>query len=194
MSELNLDLVPSVFHQDIADAFAERDGCGLLAYLNNTEHLDFVFQNMRVLRDVGLYEEALVFAFSSTRTNNAKWNEDVLEFMFRFGDGQRLRNCGAALPSGSTFTIYRGVSGHGRARRIRGFSWTDSLDAACWFALRFGLANPAVFQATVTSDDVLVFIEDRKEREFVLQPEKPTRLKLTVEEIRQRASQWKAAK
>ena len=63
-------------------------------------------------------------------------------------------------------------------------SWTDSKEKAEWFAhqyyaIRFGLPDPAVYILTVSKDDILFYTKDRNESEFVLRlplPRRPRRI------------------
>jgi hypothetical protein len=52
------------------------------------------------------------------------------------------------------------------ARRVRGLSWTGSLECATWFAsraARWDLPDPAVFQALVPERDVLSYVNTQHE-------------------------------
>lgn len=107
--------------------------------------------------------------------------------MFALADRDLLLSAGDPLPGPGPFTIFRGVSGRTQARRIRGLSWTGSLERAQWFADRgeyFGLADPAVFQVTIDADSVLAYSDERNEQEFIVMlPDsaKPVRVKDKVE-------------
>jgi hypothetical protein len=103
----------------------------------------------------------------------------LLRCMFALADKSRLRALGDALPGPGPFTIYRGVAGKGASRRVHGISWTASQETARWFARRYDLPNPDVFRTAVNEADVHVYINKRKEEEFlVLLPNgnKPVRL------------------
>jgi len=97
----------------------------------------------------------LLDAFISTRSNNRNFGLENVRWMFERADRRRLREAGEVLPGHGPFTLYRGVAGVGRARHVRGLSWTDSLECAKWFAQRFGLQKPAVYRVMVNSSDVL---------------------------------------
>lgn len=62
------------------------------------------------------------------------------------------------LPDGE-FSIYRGGP-------VMGFSWTRDLDRAKWFARRWG-ANGPIWEATVTTNDVIGYYDGRGEKEVV---------------------------
>ncbi len=89
---------------------------------------------------------------------------------------------GDPLPRRGPYTIYRGVSGRGSARYVKGISWTANLDRERWFASLFDyLGDPAVFRVTVDETDILGYYNGRNEEEFLvmLPPRaRPKRLKM----------------
>ena len=170
---LNLDLIAPRFRDDAIDALNEGDVDGFLIFSEhgNQYHLHIVWQNINELKIRGLYEEALLSAFIATRTDNHHHPQRLMELMFALADRDLLLAAGDPLPGPGPFTMFRGVSGRTRARRIRGISWTGSLERAQWFAERgeyFGLADPAVFQVTVDIEDVLAYDDGRNEQEFIV--------------------------
>jgi hypothetical protein len=163
-------------------AFEEYGIEGILTFMDNTKHLRFVFDNAISLREMGVLERCIVSAYSYTRVNFAGWSVGALQFLFGLADKAKLQAAGDPLPDGDSFTVYRGVAGKGRLRRTRGYSWTDSLDKAKWFAKRYEehLPDPAVFQTTVAPSDVLWFDDGRQEREFVFWASKVKRLRIEL--------------
>ena len=141
---------------------------------SNTQALDLVSQNVRRLQDRGLYEAALLQALTTTRSNNATWSEQDLPMLVSFADRDRFRAAGDPLPGAGPFTVYRGVAGRGRARRVLGLSWTFSLPLAAWFARRakllYGLPDPTVFRLTVPEAQVLAYAHQghRHEEELLV--------------------------
>jgi hypothetical protein len=91
-----------------------------LTYAGNHYGLDLVFGNYRLLQYLGCYEQALLSAYSATRGNNRHWPLQSLHGLFAMADRSRLRACGDPLPGAGPFVVYRGVAGHGSARRLRG--------------------------------------------------------------------------
>jgi len=119
---------------------------------DNVHGVALVWRNQGVLKVQGAYEPALLSAWIDTRTNHHYVPRWVVDDLFRSADRERLRAAGDPLPSVGPFTLYRGVSGRGRARRVRGISWTSSLEKAIWFAHRFAsLGDPAVFRLVVAA-------------------------------------------
>ena len=88
------------------------------------------------------------------------------------------------------YTLYRGVSGRGRARHVKGYAWSRSLRVAGFFAQRPGLEDPAVFRATIPDVWVLAYFglkEGGQEEEFVVL------LPATARPKRVPAFTWRAA-
>ena len=169
--ELNLQTVDFGLERQALKAWNKGNVSGVLICMSNTSCLAFVFDNMQVLKEKEKYEEALLDAYVGTRTNWHFWSLDVLEMMFTVADSEKLAQAGDPIPDRQLFTLYRGVGGNGKARRVTGFSWTSSLDKAIWFAKRaklFGLNDPAVFTVTVPRENVLAYCNERDEHEYLL--------------------------
>ena len=184
---LDLDHVPPGLHAHAREAIAEGDGGRFAGLAPGRDALALVADNAAVLRRRGAYEAALLAAFTRTRTNTAGWSLRDLGRLFGTADRARLRAAGDPLPGPGPFPLHRGVAGVGRARRPRGYSWTGSLDVACWFATRRDLPAPAVFTATVPEGDVLAYVDGRGEQEYVCRPDVARRLAIDEAEIGGRA-------
>jgi hypothetical protein len=144
------------------------------------------------LKGRGIYEECLYFAFTQAKSNHSDWPEKVLDWLFRLADPPRLRAAGEALPGPGPFRVYRGVAGMGRARRLRGYSWTGSLDVACWFATRRRLQSPAILTAVVGEEEVLAYHDGRDEQEFICRPIRPSRHPIRAPEMEERTHRHEA--
>ena len=152
-------------------ALAERDVIGFLCRASNDFSVEIVFRNQTILRELGVLEEAFVVAVSARRVNN-RGDYSLIQLLLRATDRARLRAAGAPMPPDSVFTLSRGVSGRGRARRIRGYFWTSDRGRAEWFAARgaaFGLSDPGVVVANVPNHLVLFHTNDRAEHEFFVE-------------------------
>lgn len=160
---------------------------GVLCMMSNERSMAFVADNWPILKKIGKYEKALLHCYVTIRTNYSNWSMDTLRFLFMQADIEILRKTGDPIPDQDVFTLYRGVSGIGRKRRVSGFSWTDSPNTAAWFARRFpDLPDPAVFKVTVPRESVMACCYDRQEREYLLLlplPVKPQRMKIMPEVI-----------
>lgn len=167
-----LHLIPAELRDRAHADFEAGDVLGAIGWASNTDRLALVVHNMDAIKSHGLYERALLDAFCATRTNHARFPLEALRFFFQLADRERLRAESDPLPGPGPFTVYRGVAGHGRGRRLRGLSWTGSVGCAAWFAHRFEahLPDPAVVCTTVTASDVLAYLgpSGRDEAEYVL--------------------------
>jgi hypothetical protein len=164
-----LDPIPDTLRAGAVRDLERGDYLGFLLKAGNTFSLALVYSNFGTLKELGIYEAALLHAFTATRTNNRCWPMRELKAMFDLADRNRLRVAGSPFPAPGPYTLYRGVAGHGGARRIRSFSWTSSFERAAWFARRFDhLQDPAVYCVTVSEEAVLAYINDRSEQEFIV--------------------------
>ena len=172
------------------------DVAGFLGGASNADGLMLAFRNLAPLRKRGMYEPALIDALTSTSTNNYSFGIASLRWMIQLADRKRLREAGDPLPSSGPFTVYRGVAGVGRARHVRGLSWTASLDIATWFAARFPhVPNPAVYRVTVDEHDILTY-SDQQEQEFIVLLPKKKRPKRILDgpALQEAADELKAAR
>jgi hypothetical protein len=80
------------------------------------------------------------------------------------------------------------VSGKKGMRRVRGFSWTASVEKAKWFAIRLAehLGDPAVYKVNFGRDAIIVYTNDREESEFILWPDSLRPVKIKLDEIADR--------
>jgi len=170
VADLRLDLIPVLLRDKASDAYDSGDALGLLGLPGNEASLELVAYNAEALQARGIYEEALLEAFIGTRTNNLRWPVADLARLFDAADRSKLRAAGEPLPGPGPFVLYGGVAGRGADRRVRGLSWTGTVDTARWFANRFELPDPAVYRATVAAEDVLAYLhaDGRDEAEFIV--------------------------
>jgi hypothetical protein len=178
---------PQLAEQQI-QALVNGDPLGFLSSTTegSTGWLFTVAENIRLLKTLGIYEEALLEAFMGTRTNNAAWSVKQLLVLFNEMNPDRLAAL-RPIPLGESFRVYRGVAGPKGSRRVRGLSWTGSVECAAWFATWFAGedSDPAVYVASVSRDDVWWHEPDRDEDEFVVRPRSARRLRLGLQELRE---------
>lgn len=163
--------IPEVLREMAIDGLLARDAFGFLGRADNMKGLEIVWRNRDLLTSLGFFEAALLRAYVMVRVNTSHFPAKHLMQLFRLADRDRLRAAGSPLPGTGPFTLYRGVAGVGRARRIKGLSWTSDEKVARWFADRgalMGGARPAVFRAVVPTRNVLAFLADREESEFLV--------------------------
>jgi len=141
----------------------------LLLEISNRDGLYVVAMNSRALQDAGIYERVLVEAFVGTPTQ--EWPLRLISGLIARASRERLRAAGRSLPGAGPFRLYRGVAGRRPRRRVRGFSWTDSLEVARRFATRDPtLDDPAVYKVLVEGAHVLTYVGGEEGEYLVLLP------------------------
>lgn len=186
--KLNLQAAADRWSRQYAiKAFKDGDAGGFTTAAYDTDGtLQIVADNWFLLKRRGIYEAAVVHGYTGCRNSHRLSDMDDIQRMFDFGDREKLRTVGSPLPGPGPYTVYRGVGREGSERQVDGMSWTTSLDIACWFAWR-GLYDPAVYQATVSGDEVYCYFRDRNEEELICRPKESQRLQLTWKELETRA-------
>ena len=184
---LSLEYHPLSCRDSALKALVNRDASGFLTLVDNCYSVEITWLNQGVLLQLGILEDAFFNAMVRTRTNN-RGDYALIDSLVERLDRARLRDAGDPLPDSGPWTIYRGVAGHGKARRVRGYSWTKNQDKAAWFANRgvvFGLPDPAVFCTTVQEPEILFYSNGREEEEFCvnLPPGHPVKRVKLAEEL-----------
>jgi hypothetical protein len=167
---LDPELLGTFFNSDIIEAFEQRDVDGVFTFVPNHLCLWFLVINQKAFQSKGIFEKALLHSYAATNANNHQVAIGDLQSMFRRCDRDKLLGAGDQLPDGKEFTVYRGVSGTGRSRRVRSYSWTLDHERAKWFSERFSLPDQAVYRAQVKREQILCFIQERKESEVIVLP------------------------
>jgi len=159
------------FRKDIIEYWEAKDIDSILTMLgmaSGNNAMSFIADNFPNLIEMGKYESALLDAFTGVRNNLHNWSKDVIDYLFDVADSERMRAAGDKIPDKNSFILYRGVAGNGDARRVKGRSWTDSVNVAAFFAMRFHLNDPTVFKITVPNNVILARFADRSESEYIL--------------------------
>ena len=195
-ADLDLHSIEPVCQRQAIEAFDDQDG-GAFACTGYSwgATLAVVVHNFRVLKQRGMLEAALIEGYTGCKRDHRRWSLSVIQFLFDQCDRDKLRAIGAPLPGPGPFTVYRGVYRNGRQRQIRGFSWTGTLDVACWFARSIMCNNPtpAVYRATVTADEVYCHCTERSEDEFVCRPKRVSKIIITKEEMQAAVDRFREA-
>lgn len=167
LKRLNWVVGEPVLQKHLEDCWVNDDPMGCLVTMSNMQYLRFLFEHMEALKEKGFYEEVLLEALIAPSTNLSAVPLYFLKSFLEWADKEKMRGLGDPLPSNGPFTLYRGVAGKGAARRKRGISWTASLEKAKWFANRFNLEKPMVYQTTVSIEHVYAYSNARNEQEFI---------------------------
>ncbi len=150
------------------------------------------------LRYFGLYEKALLRTWVHHHDDG-----DFVPF-FEKANRKRLRAEGDQFSYEGNVTLYRGLSGSGPRRQVKGLSWTDDIAIATLFAYRWHgrrytvrphlvewAADPQVYTVTIPAKNVLTFInrlggQGKNERECIVLPTslpKPRAVEMDFETI-----------
>jgi hypothetical protein len=151
---------------DIAhEAWEARDATGITSLVGHQERGRLLWDNIHAFREAGIYEQALVDTYMhGPYLPVREWG-----FLFALADRQRLRACGRTVPSDRAIRVFRGVHDSSLPRARMGFSWTTDPHIAAWFASRPPAGKrPAVFEMEIQPVHVLCILDDRKEREVVV--------------------------
>lgn len=170
LNDLWLEPIPMMLRQLAWEAFEEGNAVGFLCRAPNEYAILLVAKNIIRLLERGIYEKTLLEAITATSTNNRHIRLDYFKRLFAYANPERLRAAGDPLPGGGPFTLYRGVAGTGRSRRVRGISWTADFERAVWFAKWHPLPDPGVYQAVVPAKYVLARAHEgfRNEDEYLV--------------------------
>ncbi len=185
---MNLDLTMLQNESEVAHAkaaFQKRNGeeFAMAGYCNGSM-MNLVLANDIVLLLHGMYESAVIAAYTGCKLDYRSWPLASLERMFQKGNRKTYAALGTLIPEKAI--VYRGLYRQGAERQVRGFSWTTSLDVACWYALRGLCANPqpAIYQTTVRAEQIICSYDQRKEKEIICFPPKGVKLlKMSLEEM-----------
>jgi hypothetical protein len=153
----------------LLQALTHGDSDMFTGSVDHSSALALVVDIAPVLQTLGLYEAALLDGLIAARGNYHTWETRVLHLLLDQADRARLRAVGDPFPRQDAYRLYRGVAGAGKHRRVRGLSWTGSLERAWWFARRYAsLPRPAVYRVDVPARYVLAYSNERQEEEYLV--------------------------
>lgn len=152
--------------KECRDAFINGDASSCFLGESGGTYVPFLLENAYRMKQRGIYEPALACAYKCSSLGFRGCPKDYINFLFALADMDNLRKAGDPIPSGESFTLFRGVSGPKKYHRTFP-SWTSDYWTAAWFAVRFNEKNPTIYQAEVTREDIL-FYDDRSEKDFVV--------------------------
>jgi hypothetical protein len=164
MKEPDLSLFDPCFGDSPREAWEARDWAALHMLLNQNDRATFVRDNVRPLKDAGMFESMLFEAYlHGPHMPPMNWAMLFSHADFTTPDERWTK---PAEP----ITVFRGIA-HDRHRKwIRGLSWTTNPATAAWFALRFSAPGrtPAVYSLTADPMHVYFTTNQRGEEEAVI--------------------------
>jgi len=142
----------------------------ILICMDNMDGLEWVSRHLDILIDRGTYEKSLLHAYSACRLNWCHYSLLDLRYLFSLADRNKMLLAADPLPDEQIFTLYRGVSGKGKYRRVSGISWTSDISTAKFFAARFKFENPAVYRIQVSRAKIFARLHEsyRTENEYLV--------------------------
>ena len=124
------------------------------------------------------FSKILNYVWISTENPNGDVNVSINELIkwFKYADKESLMNeddykIYQELREKENITVYRGVAVN---RNPNGLSWTNDLDKAIWFAERYNSNDNVgyVQKAIVNRNQILAYLDERGEREIVVDTRK----------------------
>lgn len=171
---MNLSLINPMLHNQARQALKDGDVDRFFGYADSLASMFLFKHNESEFLRRGLFEKALLCAWSNQKCTTFICNgECVSSDPFMRGcltraNKDKLIEHSDPLPSGDVLTVYRGVSGRGEFRKVRGIAWSLSVTVARSFA-RYGY-RPALYRTTVKRSDAFAYINEsgREEQEVLL--------------------------
>jgi hypothetical protein len=192
MEPLNLAMVCPELHDQARKAIADRDALGFLISAGSERQYEMLVCNIRALREADIFEAALFTAYIMAKWGFTGRPTSHVRQLFALADRARLFACGDAIPDPLPSFIYRGIAGE--HRRASGFSWTSSLEVACWFAARFNLEAPQVRLRPISRRGIYFYTNARHEFEYVCSPSAGHAMGLTPAAIKEHARRYEEEK
>ena len=165
-------MIPVGLQERAQEALGNCDVVGFFGNASNEYSLTLLTTVMGDFEACGKLELAFIHAFTATRTNNYHHYETI-EYILGDIDLERLQEQGDKLPEQDEYRLYRGISGDQTQEIIKGYSWTNNIELAHWFAMRYAkFGIPSIYETTVKKDAILFCSNRREEDEYVLNPDK----------------------
>ena len=182
---LNLSYVSESLRDQAAEAFNKGDAIGFLESASSNDNLRLLAANISLLKEKGIYEEALAHAYTVS-VPNYDFSQYARDLFSNADRARLLELCPPPDPIPSI--MYRGLGGKEYRRNVNGLSWTSSLEIAKRFARRavaWDMHDPDVYRLNVNRDWVIAYTNEREEHEYILMlpsSARPTRLDLQLTE------------
>lgn len=153
------------------------DAIGVVCIIRKSYRLTFL---KYIKDDLSLndFSNILNYVWISTENPNGDVNVSINELIkwFKYANKESLMNKDdykiyQQLREQENIVVYRGVAVN---RNPNGLSWTNDLDKAVWFAERYNTDNNTgyVQRAVVNRNQILAYLDERGEREIVVDTRK----------------------
>ena len=160
----NLEGIRPVMHKQAKAAARRGDPLGIFHCEDSNNSLALFSKNVRWFSWNGLYEKALLVAWTNQKCVPHGFHGRMKEALLS-ANRTKLMEHSDPLPEGDEFAVYRGV----RKGVPRGISWTLDPDVARRFADLFGLGG-TVYKTVVKRSDIFAYVDSsgRGEKEVLL--------------------------
>lgn len=149
---------------------AAEDPAKAMLVLDKREHLRFLHNNIELFKEAYLFEKTVLrlFYYGNTPFAAAGKYEDWAE-LFRLCDKKRLAACGPDIPEGILSCFRGSVTGV-----AKGLSWTVDTSEVQWILNRWADKDEGggtVFAAQIPREAILVYIEEGRKKEVIIDPD-----------------------
>lgn len=199
---MNLEAVyPEDFRPVAAEALGRGDWRKFLNIASDKAAMRLWFDNQQVMKELGVYEETLLYAWSRQRVAG-DWSAIMLGSLL-LGDRYKLAAL-APLPASAVeadgkVTVYRGVAKPScdmmaglrenmpewKPPQKYGLSWTLDIETARRFAVRW-FRQGVVCKARVRPDAIWAYVDSRQEQECLIPPSSKMKVEV-VEKVKNRS-------
>src|SRR6266478_3225028 len=149
------------------------DVFGFFSTTDSMLSMRLLCDNYYYLKSVGLWEKALLYAWSNQKYTGGPIHNDqddswavLMPAILAASNRAKLLEFSDDLPDGDEFTIYRGA----RAEYARGVSWTLALNIAANFPTLWSEASN-IYATKIKRSDIYAYIDSgdsRNEKEVVV--------------------------
>lgn len=165
MKKPDFSPIDTCLHESAWKTWGSKDPASIMSLVGHERRVELLRKNFVPFKDRGIYETALVSAYTHGPCLPPKqWQE-----LFLLADREKLAAAGDPLPTDSV-VVYRGITDCALRKWIRGLSWTTNPSTAAWFASRNSSGDmvSAVYSIRVTPADILFATNERLEEELVI--------------------------
>jgi len=172
MQQRHKDMQEKKISEITSQLLATTDPVTAMRVLHRREYIQFVLNNLDKFKEANSLEETVLQLYYYGNSPFASAGQyDTWTFLFESCDRSLLAGQGIPIPQKGTITGYRGsVTG-----KSKGLSWTVDEEKVKWILNRWSDKSEgggSVFKIEISVDDILVYLEDDKKKEFILTPER----------------------